>query len=139
MIKHLILLVYCACLCSNAQTNLVYDTTNNKDYESALRLFKDRNYDEALAMVNIGLEKAQKLQDKNQIACGYFYQARYYEKLGPYEESVRIYNKALTIFKALDDTAQVSRCYYKLGFNHFKLADYDIGLNYYFKSLKLDE
>ena len=139
MIKNLILLVYSACFCLNAQTKLVYDTTNNKDYQSALQLFEDRNYDKALAMVNIGLEKAKKLQDKNQIACGYFYQARYYEKLGPYEESIRIYNKALTIFKALDDTAQVSRCYYKLGFNHFKIAEYDIGLNYYFKSLKLDE
>ncbi|WP_296311547.1 hypothetical protein, partial [Winogradskyella sp. UBA3174] len=70
----------------------------NKDYQSALRLFEDRNYDEALAVVKIGFEKAQKLQDKNQIAFGYFYQARYYEQLGPYTKSVTLYNKALTIF-----------------------------------------
>ena len=139
MKKYLIFLFTSVFVTFNAQTKSVYDTNNNKDYESALRLFVDRNYDEALAMVSIGFEKAQKLQDKNQIAYGYFYQARYYEILGPYEESVRLYNKALTIFKALDDKAQVSRCYRKLGLNHFTLSDYDIGLDYYFKSLKLDE
>jgi signal transduction histidine kinase len=122
----------------SSQTVTINDEIN-KNYQSALSLFENQNYDEALAMVRIGFEKAQKLQDKNQIAYGYFYQAQYYEQLGPYTKSCTLYNKALTIFKVLDDTAQVSRCYYKLGFNHFKLADYDVGLDYYFKSLKLDE
>ena len=122
----------------SSQTVTINDEIN-KNYQSALSLFEDQNYDEAFAMVRIGFEKAQKLQDKNQIAYGYFYQAQYYEQLGPYTKSCTLYNKALTIFKVLDDTAQVSRCYYKLGFNHFKLADYDVGLDYYFKSLKLDE
>jgi tetratricopeptide (TPR) repeat protein len=90
-------------------------------------------------MVRIGFEKAQKLQDKNQIAYGYFYQAKYYEKTGAYNQSNTLYNSALTLFTALNDSAQVSRCYYRLGFNHFRLAAYDIGLDYYFKSLKLDE
>ncbi len=116
----------------------MYDEIS-EDYHSALSLFKSHNYEEALDMARLGFEKAQKLKDKNQIAYGYFYQARYYDKLGPYNESVILYMKALAIFKALDNTAQVSRCYYKLGFNHFKLADYDLGLDYYFKSLKLDE
>ncbi len=122
----------------NAQTISMYDEIS-EDYHSALSLFKSHNYEEALDMARLGFEKAQKLKDKNQIAYGYFYQARYYDKLGPYNESVILYMKALAIFKALDNTAQVSRCYYKLGFNHFKLADYDLGLDYYFKSLKLDE
>ena len=139
MKKYLIFLLTSVFVTFNAQTKSVYDTNNNKDYQSALKLFEDRNYDEALAVVKIGFEKAQKSQDKNQIAYGYFYQAQYYEQLGPYTKSVTLYNKALTIFKALDDTAQVSRCYYKLGFNHFNLADYDVGLDYYFRSLKLDE
>jgi len=116
----------------------MYDEIS-EDYQSALSLFKSHNYEGALDMARLGFEKAQKLKDKNQIAYGYFYQARYYDKLGPYNESVILYMKALAIFKALDNTAQVSRCYYKLGFNHFKLADYDLGLDYYFKSLKLDE
>lgn len=139
MKKYLIFLLTSVFVTFNAQTKSVYDTNNNKDYQSALKLFEDRNYDEALAVVKIGFEKAQKLQDKNQIAYGYFYQAQYYEKLGPYKESVRLYNKALTIFKVLDDKAQVSRFYRKLEFNHFTLSDYNIGLDYYFKSLKLDE
>jgi signal transduction histidine kinase len=122
----------------NAQTISIYDEIS-EDYQSALSLFKSHNYEGALDMARLGFEKAQKLKDKNQIAYGYFYQARYYDKLGPYNESVILYMKALAIFKALDNTAQVSRCYYKLGFNHFKLADYDLGLDYYFKSLKLDE
>ena len=122
----------------NAQTISMYDEIS-EDYQSALSLFKSHNYEGALDMARLGFEKAQKLKDKNQIAYGYFYQARYYDKLGPYNESVILYMKALAIFKALDNTAQVSRCYYKLGFNHFKLADYDLGLDYYFKSLKLDE
>lgn len=122
----------------NAQTISIYDEIS-EDYQSALSLFKSHNYEGALDMARLGFEKAQKLKDKNQIAYGYFYQARYYDKLGPYNESVILYMKALAIFKALDSTAQVSRCYYKLGFNHFKLADYDLGLDYYFKSLKLDE
>jgi len=122
----------------NAQTISIYDEIS-EDYQSALSLFKSHNYEGALDMARLGFEKAQKLKDKNQIAYGYFYQARYYDKLGPYNESVILYMQALAIFKALDNTAQVSRCYYKLGFNHFKLADYDLGLDYYFKSLKLDE
>jgi len=122
----------------NAQTISIYDEIS-EDYQSALSLFKSHNYEGALDMARLGFEKAQKLKDKNQIAYGYFYQARYYDKLGPYNESVILYMQALSIFKALDNTAQVSRCYYKLGFNHFKLADYDLGLDYYFKSLKLDE
>lgn len=122
----------------NAQTISIYDEIS-EDYQSALSLFKSHNYEGALDMARLGFDKAQKLKDKNQIAYGYFYQARYYDKLGPYNESVILYMKALAIFKALDNTAQVSRCYYKLGFNHFKLADYDLGLDYYFKSLKLDE
>jgi len=122
----------------NAQTISIYDEIS-EDYQSALSLFKSHNYEGALDMARLGFEKAQKLKDKNKIAYGYFYQARYYDKLGPYNESVILYMKALAIFKALDNTAQVSRCYYKLGFNHFKLADYDLGLDYYFKSLKLDE
>ena len=122
----------------NAQTISIYDEIS-EDYQSALSLFKSHNYEGALDMARLGFEKAQKLKDKNQIAYGYFYQARYYDKLGPYNESVILYMQALSIFKALDNTAQVSRCYYKLGFNHFKLADYDLGLEYYFKSLKLDE
>ena len=122
----------------NAQTISIYDEIS-EDYQSALSLFKSHNYEGALDMARLGFDKAQKLKDKNQIAYGYFYQARYYDKLGPYNESVILYMQALSIFKALDNTAQVSRCYYKLGFNHFKLADYDLGLDYYFKSLKLDE
>lgn len=122
----------------NAQTISIYDEIS-EDYQSALSLFKSHNYEGALDMARLGFEKAQKLKDKNKIAYGYFYQARYYDKLGPYNESVILYMQALAIFKALDNTAQVSRCYYKLGFNHFKLADYDLGLDYYFKSLKLDE
>ena len=122
----------------NAQTISIYDEIS-EDYQSALSLFKSHNYEGALDMARLGFEKAQKLKDKNQIAYGYFYQARYYDKLGPYNESVILYMQALSIFKALDNAAQVSRCYYKLGFNHFKLADYDLGLDYYFKSLKLDE
>ena len=122
----------------NAQTISIYDEIS-EDYQSALSLFKSHNYEGALDMARLGFDKAQKLKDKNQIAYGYFYQARYYDKLGPYNESVILYMQALAIFKALDNTAQVSRCYYKLGFNHFKLADYDLGLDYYFKSLKLDE
>lgn len=122
----------------NAQTISIYDEIS-EDYQSALSLFKSHNYEGALDMARLGFEKAQKLKDKNKIAYGYFYQARYYDKLGPYNESVILYMKALAIFKALDNTAQVSRCYYKLGFNHFKLEDYDLGLDYYFKSLKLDE
>jgi signal transduction histidine kinase len=122
----------------SSQTVTISDEIN-KNYQSALSLFENQNYDEALAMVRIGFEKAQKLQDKNRIAYGYFYQAKYYEKTGAYNQSNTLYNSALTLFTALNDSAQVSRCYYKLGFNHFRLAGYDIGLDYYFKSLKLDE
>lgn len=122
----------------SSQTVTINDEIN-KNYQSALSLFENQNYDEAFAMVRIGFEKAQKLQDKNQIAYGYFYQAKYYEKTGAYNQSNTLYNSALTLFTALNDSAQVSRCYYRLGFNHFRLAAYDIGLDYYFKSLKLDE
>ncbi len=138
MIKYCVFIFTSLFLVLNAQTISMYDEIS-EDYHSALSLFKSHNYEEALDMARLGFEKAQKLKDKNQIAYGYFYQARYYDKLGPYNESVILYMKALAIFKALDNTAQVSRCYYKLGFNHFKLADYDLGLDYYFKSLKLDE
>ena len=138
MIKFCVFIFTSLFLVLNAQTISIYDEIS-EDYQSALSLFKSHNYEGALDMARLGFEKAQKLKDKNQIAYGYFYQARYYDKLGPYNESVILYMKALAIFKALDNTAQVSRCYYKLGFNHFKLADYDLGLDYYFKSLKLDE
>ncbi len=138
MIKYCVFIFTSLFLVLNAQTISIYDEIS-EDYQSALSLFKSHNYEGALDMARLGFEKAQKLKDKNQIAYGYFYQARYYDKLGPYNESVILYMKALAIFKALDNTAQVSRCYYKLGFNHFKLADYDLGLDYYFKSLKLDE
>lgn len=138
MIKYCVFIFTSLFLVLNAQTISIYDEIS-EDYQSALSLFKSHNYEGALDMARLGFEKAQKLKDKNQIAYGYFYQARYYDKLGPYNESVILYMKALAIFKALDSTAQVSRCYYKLGFNHFKLADYDLGLDYYFKSLKLDE
>ena len=138
MIKYCVFIFTSLFLVLNAQTISIYDEIS-EDYQSALSLFKSHNYEGALDMARLGFEKAQKLKDKNKIAYGYFYQARYYDKLGPYNESVILYMKALAIFKALDNTAQVSRCYYKLGFNHFKLADYDLGLDYYFKSLKLDE
>ena len=138
MIKYCVFIFTSLFLVLNAQTISIYDEIS-EDYQSALSLFKSHNYEGALDMARLGFEKAQKLKDKNQIAYGYFYQARYYDKLGPYNESVILYMQALSIFKALDNTAQVSRCYYKLGFNHFKLADYDLGLEYYFKSLKLDE
>jgi signal transduction histidine kinase len=138
LIKYCVFIFTSLFLVLNAQTISIYDEIS-EDYQSALSLFKSHNYEGALDMARLGFEKAQKLKDKNQIAYGYFYQARYYDKLGPYNESVILYMKALAIFKALDNTAQVSRCYYKLGFNHFKLADYDLGLDYYFKSLKLDE
>ncbi|MDB4402714.1 sensor histidine kinase [Algibacter sp.] len=138
MIKYCVFIFTSLFLVLNAQTISIYDEIS-EDYQSALSLFKSHNYEGALDMARLGFEKAQKLKDKNQIAYGYFYQARYYDKLGPYNESVILYMQALAIFKALDNTAQVSRCYYKLGFNHFKLADYDLGLDYYFKSLKLDE
>ena len=138
MIKYCVFIFTSLFLVLNAQTISIYDEIS-EDYQSALSLFKSHNYEGALDMARLGFEKAQKLKNKNQIAYGYFYQARYYDKLGPYNESVILYMKALAIFKALDNTAQVSRCYYKLGFNHFKLADYDLGLDYYFKSLKLDE
>ena len=138
MIKYCVFIFTSLFLVLNAQTISIYDEIS-EDYQSALSLFKSHNYEGALDMARLGFEKAQKLKDKNQIAYGYFYQARYYDKLGPYNESVILYMQALSIFKALDNTAQVSRCYYKLGFNHFKLADYDLGLDYYFKSLKLDE
>lgn len=138
MIKFCVFIFTSLFLVLNAQTISIYDEIS-EDYQSALSLFKSHNYEGALDMARLGFEKAQKLKDKNKIAYGYFYQARYYDKLGPYNESVILYMKALAIFKALDNTAQVSRCYYKLGFNHFKLADYDLGLDYYFKSLKLDE
>jgi len=122
----------------NAQTSSVYDAIR-ADYQSALNLFENQNYEEALDLVRLGFAESQKLQDKNLIAYGYFYQAKYYEKIGPYTKSVRLYNKALALFKALDTTTQVSRCYYKLGFNYFKLAKYDLGLDYYLKSLRIDE
>jgi len=138
LIKFCVFIFTSLFLVLNAQTISIYDEIS-EDYQSALSLFKSHNYEGALDMARLGFEKAQKLKDKNKIAYGYFYQARYYDKLGPYNESVILYMKALAIFKALDNTAQVSRCYYKLGFNHFKLADYDLGLDYYFKSLKLDE
>jgi len=138
LIKYCVFIFTSLFLVLNAQTISIYDEIS-EDYQSALSLFKSHNYEGALDMARLGFEKAQKLKDKNQIAYGYFYQARYYDKLGPYNESVILYMQALSIFKALDNTAQVSRCYYKLGFNHFKLADYDLGLDYYFKSLKLDE
>ena len=138
MIKYCVFIFTSLFLVLNAQTISIYDEIS-EDYQSALSLFKSHNYEGALDMARLGFDKAQKLKDKNQIAYGYFYQARYYDKLGPYNESVILYMQALSIFKALDNTAQVSRCYYKLGFNHFKLADYDLGLEYYFKSLKLDE
>jgi len=138
LIKYCVFIFTSLFLVLNAQTISIYDEIS-EDYQSALSLFKSHNYEGALDMARLGFEKAQKLKDKNQIAYGYFYQARYYDKLGPYNESVILYMQALAIFKALDNTAQVSRCYYKLGFNHFKLADYDLGLDYYFKSLKLDE
>ena len=138
MIKYCVFIFTSLFLVLNAQTISIYDEIS-EDYQSALSLFKSHNYEGALDMARLGFEKAQKLKDKNKIAYGYFYQARYYDKLGPYNESVILYMQALAIFKALDNTAQVSRCYYKLGFNHFKLADYDLGLDYYFKSLKLDE
>lgn len=138
MIKYCVFIFTSLFLVLNAQTISIYDEIS-EDYQSALSLFKSHNYEGALDMARLGFDKAQKLKDKNQIAYGYFYQARYYDKLGPYNESVILYMQALAIFKALDNTAQVSRCYYKLGFNHFKLADYDLGLDYYFKSLKLDE
>jgi len=138
LIKYCVFIFTSLFLVLNAQTISIYDEIS-EDYQSALSLFKSHNYEGALDMARLGFEKAQKLKDKNQIAYGYFYQARYYDKLGPYNESVILYMQALSIFKALDNTAQVSRCYYKLGFNHFKLADYDLGLEYYFKSLKLDE
>lgn len=138
MKKYLIFLFTSVFVTFNAQTSAVSDAIR-ADYQSALSLFENQKYEEALDLVRFGFAKSQKLQDKNLIAYGYFYQARYYEKIGPYTKSVRLYNKALALFKALDTTAQVSSCYYKLGFNYFKLAKYDVGLDYYFKSLKLDE
>ena len=63
----------------NAQTISMYDEIS-EDYQSALSLFKSHNYEGALDMARLGFEKAQKLKDKNQIAYGYFYQARYYDK-----------------------------------------------------------
>ncbi len=121
-----------------AQTLTVKDEID-KNYQSALALFKLNNYQEALPIILTGLEKAEEIQDKNLIAYGYFYQSRYYERKGPYSQSIDLLHKGLEIFEELNDRAQIARCHYKLGFNYFKNAQYDLSLENYLISLKLDE
>ena len=89
MKKYLIFLFTSVFVTFNAQTSAVSDAIR-ADYQSALSLFENQKYEEALDLVRFGFAKSQKLQDKNLIAYGYFYQARYYEKIGPYTKSVRL-------------------------------------------------
>jgi len=122
----------------NAQTISVQDEVT-KTYQSATDLYKQKNYEDALVLVLDGLERAKEINDENLIAYGYFHQAKYYERKGPYLESVALLKKALIIFEKLNNNSQIARCYYRLGVSYFKNSKYDLALDYYLQSLKLDQ
>ena len=67
MKKYLIFLFTNVFITFNAQTSSVYDAIR-ADYQSALSLFDNQNYEGALDLVRLGFANSQKLQDKNLIA-----------------------------------------------------------------------